>query len=674
MIAIFVCLLQITVIAGIASVAAKVCLDRSPQLSARFCWLGIFLSAVVVLATYFDAPRLWTLQTANQASDTTAGQHSLNESVVNTGRVEPVSSADFKPPLGFTAQELLQQLSHLRNRHPVAESRLVSGCSLIAALLCLVILGRCVASGYCLWRLRNAQRLPEESPVYQELARLSAQCGISFAVEVRRCELLSSPCVSWLSRGTIYVPDNFEQWKPEERRTALAHELIHEVRRDPQSRFFAELCLSLLCYHPLMLLLRRQLIFAQELATDRQAARLLGSVNAYQRGLSLLALRMDSQRTASYLVSVSTNDVIRRIKMLSSTRPSLSRRQEVVSVAAILFVSGIAAAWTANADEPIRLASRQKIDVSDRDHQDMAETILPWEQLGEQDGFVVFQPGGLIKHPVLRLVYEAHVTEALEGIDLNAFELTPENIKSLQLPLILNVARNSEEQRLNSNGDQYSLHFGANAIAVETRQPVAWKKFAESLPPLVGTPEESEWLESAFARFDQQTFLRLVAQPAKSRQSEHSAGLRSVWGHVNNCALAIASMTPDDIELRFDDEVDLIDARALFSAVDSTAIGVALDSGDGHPQIRIAFAPREGRSAAEVLNLAENTQAKMLATGKAVIALRPDSLSDEARLKAMEQLLDDFGALTLEIAAAEDGSEIVLATTQITADLAKLLP
>jgi hypothetical protein len=87
---------------------------------------------------------------------------------------------------------------------------------------------------------------------------------------------------------------------------------------------------------------------------------------------------MDSQRTASYSVSVSTNDVIRRIKMLSSTRPSLSRWQEVVSVAAILFVSGIAAAWTANADEPIRVVSRRKIDVSNGEHQGLARTILPW--------------------------------------------------------------------------------------------------------------------------------------------------------------------------------------------------------------------------------------------------------------------------------------------------------
>jgi beta-lactamase regulating signal transducer with metallopeptidase domain len=250
---------------------------------------------------------------------------------------------------------------------------------LVASLLCLVFLGRCIAGGYWLWQLRNAQRLPEESFIYQELALLSAECGISFPVDIRTCDLLSSPCVSWLSRGTIYVPNNFEQEQPEERSTALAHKLIHEVRRDPQSRFLAELCLSLLCYHPLMLLLRRrQLIFTQELATDRQAAGLLGSLNAYQRGLSLLALRMDSQRTASYSVSVSTNDVIRRIKMLSSTRPSLSRWQEVVSVAAILFVSGIAAAWTANADEPIRVVSRRKIDVSNGEHQGLARTILPW--------------------------------------------------------------------------------------------------------------------------------------------------------------------------------------------------------------------------------------------------------------------------------------------------------
>jgi hypothetical protein len=123
MIAILICLLQITVIAGIASVAAKVCLTRSPQLSARFCRLGIFLSAVVVLATYFDSPRLWTLQTANQARETT-DRNTSDASAANAGRVESVSSADSTPLLGFTARELLQQLSQLRRQHPVAENRL----------------------------------------------------------------------------------------------------------------------------------------------------------------------------------------------------------------------------------------------------------------------------------------------------------------------------------------------------------------------------------------------------------------------------------------------------------------------------------------------------------------------------------------------------------------------
>ncbi len=673
MIAILVCLLQITAIAGIASIAAKICLTRSPQLSARFCWLGLFLSAVVVLATCFDTPRLWTLQTTNQTSDT-SDKRASHILAANAGNVESGSFADSGTRSGFTARELLQQLTHLRNQHPVAESRLVGGCSLIAALFCLVLLGRCIVGGHWLWRLRNAQRLPVESPVWQELSRLSADCGISFCVRICKSELLSSPCVSWLSRGTIYVPDNFEQWKPQECSAALAHELIHEVRRDPQSRFLAELCLSLLCYHPLMLLLQRQLIFAQELATDRLAAGLLGNVNAYQRGLSLLALRMDSQHTASYLVSVSTNDVIRRIKMLNSTRPSLSRLQESVSVAVIVCLFCLAAAWTASADEPIRVASRTKTDVSGVERHGPAKTILPWEQLGEQDGYVVFQPAVFVKHPLLRAVYEAHVTEALKGFDLNALGLTAENVTSLQLPVVLEVNEIPEEQRTDHDGHRHQLRIGASAIAVQTIQPAEWTKFGEQIPSHLVAPEQQDLIKLQLASFEQQTVMRLVPEAVRNRQCEHTEELRSVWGEVSNCVFAAASATPKDFELRIHEGVDAIDAGALFGAIDSTAVGIALDSDSVYPQVRFAFAPREGRSASEVLALAENTQAKILATGHAVVALRPDSLSDDAKRDAIKQLLDDFGSLTLEIVASEDGGEIVVATMQATVDLTKLLP
>jgi hypothetical protein len=293
----------------------------------------------------------------------------------------------------------------------------------------------------------------------------------------------------------------------------------------------------------------------------------------------------------------------------------------------------------------------------------------------------VLQPAVLVKHPLFKSIYEAHVGGTLahivgasDGSFLDELGLSSENIMALQLPLMLQVSEIPEEHRANFGGDRHRLEIKIDGIAVETTQPVAWKKVSELIAPQLLPPEQLERLAVELARFDQQTAMQIASDSIKNRESEHSAELRSVWEEVSNCPLAIASATPDDLELQINDEDDVIDARSLFSAVDATAIGIALDSDNVHPQVRIAFAQREGRSAAEVFKLAENTQARILATGQAVLALRPDSLSDETKLKAMEQLLDDFGSLTLEIAAAEDGSETVLATMQTTTDLAKLLP
>ncbi len=668
MIVILVCLLQITVITGIASAAARVCLDRSPRLSARFSLLGIFLSAIVVLATCCDVPRLWTFQPAGRA-----GEHSVRPPAGSVNQVRSEHSIDSEPLFGFTAQELMQQASQIRNRHPVAESRLADGCLLLAVSLFLFAFTRCVVGSRWLWSLRKARIISCKSLAAVELTVLATKCGVSFPVRLCASELLSSPCVNWLSRGTIYVPADFEQWSPDERHVALAHELTHEVRRDPQTRFVAELCSTLLCCHPLMLLLRRQLTFAQELATDRQAAVLLGNLKTYQRGLSLLALRMDTSRTATFLVSVSTNDVIRRIKMLSSTRPSISRWQEMISVAAVLFVSVIAAAWTANADDPIRAVSRQKIDVSNSETTNEAGTILPWEQLGEQDGYVVIKPRELAKHPVFRSVYDAYVTEALTGFDLNAIGLNPEGIKSMQLPLILDIMEIPEEQRLNHNGHRHQLKVGASSVVMETVQPIAWARVSKLIPPHVAPAAQLEALKVQLASFDKQTVLRLVPETTKTRESLHATELKAVWGEVSDYPLAIASVTPDGFELSLAQESDAFDARALFSAVHATAIG--LDSKDGHPQIRFAFAPRKGQSASEVLNLVKNTQEKIVASVQAVVASRPDSLSNESKLRATEKLLDDFTAITPQLAAAaDDGPEIVVATMQLTANLENLLP
>ena len=588
MITILVALLQITIIGLIVSVASKSWLQRSPETAARICWLGIMLSAVVVVCHYFQVPRLWTLQPQSAAPNQLTSTAVTPSEMISDVAGESESSGAVAVP-ALKLDELFGRFCEFQRRHQRVDARLVAGCSGLATFLGLIVLGRCIIGGWWLWRLRKSEPLPEDSAVHQELATLVSDCDIRMEVSIRRCASVASPCVSWWDHGAIYVPLNFAQWSSEERIASLAHELAHKIRRDPQFRFAAELCLSLLCYHPLMLLLRRRLVFAQELATDRRAAGLLGSLNTYQRGLSMLALRMDSLRSASYLVSVSTSDVIRRIKMLKSKQSSFRRWQEVVSVLAVLSACILAAVWTAEAEDPVRATTVSRTGVSGTAGQELAQHILPWETLGEQSGYVVLQPSVLAKHPVARLGFELLWADSFGQCDLPGLGLYAENIESMLVPLVVNVSEVPESERANHDGHRHRLTFGADAIAMSTKEPVVWMDVVDTVRPQIGNPEASEWLQTAVNGIGRSTEMRLVSDSARDRTFERFSALKSVWMEVSDCSLALATATPKDLGLRFDQNSDEIGACNLFAAVETTSLGVDLDAEDGIPRVRIVF-------------------------------------------------------------------------------------
>lgn len=678
MMPILVCVIQITLISSLAFAASQVCLSRSPRLSAQISWLGIVLSAMVAVATLVDAPRLWAFQ-ESAPSKLDSAPTKLRSA--ETSMPSPVGSAidssvtTPQESFGLTAHRLLQSLTRMRRQFPLAETRMTNGCWLVATAFLLFFLLRFLIASRWLWRLNRSEPVPSDSFLHRELLAMARKSCIDFEVRLCVCDSLASPCVSWISRGTIYVPPDFASWTLAERSAALAHELMHEVRRDPQMRLISEIGLTLVCFHPVMFLLRRQLVFAQELATDQQASQIVPGVAQYRRGLSLLALRMDAACPTPPLVSVSNNEVIRRIQMLNSVKSSLSRWQEVVVVSVVMSMSGIFCAWTVKADDPVRIASRtaEKSSLVPGE-QDETKPLFPWDDLGEHDGYLVLRPNLLVGHPRYQEAFHAMLTESTSDplANYEAFGLSVDNIELLQFPIIQKVTRIPEKDRAKHGGHQFRLSVSCDGLSVKTKQPVQWAGLGETVVDTLPA-HQREWIGEQLARSDQKTELRIMSTAAEQRGSQHTDELRSVWSQVSQCAFAYAAAIPDDFELRLDQEVDLVNAKPLLQAVDSAAIGIRLNSAPQNQQIVLAFAPREGQDADHVVSLVKQSHQMLVDLATAALAIKKASDGDSAKSKAERQILDDLGAATIEVVSVDHDREIVVVQVATAVDLTRLM-
>ena len=88
----------------------------------------------------------------------------------------------------------------------------------------------------------------------------------------------------------IVLPDRFlEELDPEQQRAALAHEMAHVARRDPEWRIAVEILERALFFQPLNRLARARLCDAAEFLCDEWAVQQTQSPLAMARCLSVVA-------------------------------------------------------------------------------------------------------------------------------------------------------------------------------------------------------------------------------------------------------------------------------------------------------------------------------------------------------------------------------------------------
>ncbi len=171
------------------------------------------------------------------------------------------------------------------------------------------------------WRTRRdlAGRAPAEVALRRELANLCAAPGLRVPT-LTVTPALAGPIA--LPNGEIVLPPwVMGELGTRQQRAVLAHELAHQVRRDPQWLALGLALDALLWLQPMHRLARHRIAALAELEADAWAARLLRDPRALAESLASCAERLVTHRVALWsagMVTGSRNDcrLLERIDLL----------------------------------------------------------------------------------------------------------------------------------------------------------------------------------------------------------------------------------------------------------------------------------------------------------------------------------------------------------------------
>ncbi len=610
MIGIAVCSIQILVIGLATEWISRRVLARAPQLAARLLVSGIAVCCLAVLLSVAGAPRLfeWSNQSAVVQINSPSNFGSSSE--------KPAHAAGQLRWEFVTPSSLLHRFAQFKAARPATEAGVFLSIQLILLLVLALALFRCALATVGVLRL-HLKSLDCDDPQLNARLHLLAARSAQIArgtknPNIRFSTAIGAPCVCWIQPSTIYVPCEFATWSELERDTALAHELQHIARRDAAWRFAAELLLCSFGIHPVACLLRKKLVMAQELATDRLAALLLPQPDHYRQGLSMLALRMDSEvarRKESngkpplfFEVSVSTNSMVRRIKMLNSPKKVPSWKH-FVSWATLAVISIGSLAWTARADDPVRVASRNKATVAASQYFQRGKVALI-DELGNQPGYFAIRPRALAeqecwtklwKVAMANVESELNIDLTAQGLGMGQVEVIQSNFEPF-VRVIPAEAREADDKRFTAGSS-------ASAIQIDVAEDVDWYQFWKTIENS-GIVEKSgvttevektrEMLEEHFVDVARSSRLRLFSSSEGDADPDLAGLTELVDGGilVASCLVPLKGIQSMKPELREGD--DPLQAYPWVSQTQAIALGVDITE-DGTHIVRFAVLPESSQ-------------------------------------------------------------------------------
>lgn len=623
---------QVTLILALANVAARWVVARAPQLAAVVCLIGFVMAMAVILLTLVPIPRIEIESLIGSATHVkSSGDQGERTASSDATQDRPlVAAGDFG---GIELRRLREQLTLGSYRETAAVRSLVRFCLLAWGLLVGLGMLRNVISAFMVLPMRQLSREIHIPRLAQSLSAWQAEHRAGVSLKLFTSDHVDSPCVTWLDRGAIYVPETFAEWSEEEQLAVVAHEAAHLLRCDAQWRLFASLTCQVLNFHPLAWLLKRQLVLAQELAADRWASELL-SVVAYRRGLCQLALRMDSEVHAPFVsfgVSVSTNSLVRRIKVLKSMKSKLSRWQQCLAVT--LFVGGGlgVAVWTVHADDTLRIASRSAQPATQPADWFARGASCPWDEVGDQSGYCRMLPSTMARNKLIQSSVDGFAQQIGVG------ELQSDVRLSRDWDLFVSnfewtVKDQSESHQQHDH--RYAMSVNVDKFAFQFSRDVDWVEVAEKLDlGRLVTEENYVWLRGYLKSAGISRSIRLGTGDTSAEND--CQVVRSLWsvvdGGVTTIVFPLAEALKIDPTYNSD---DVIHAAWLAVAQRCRFAGVGIDCSQDAAtcQLRLALVPNQDCSAQEVL---EQVEAAIVTT---LASLDEDSAASEVERQKVTHL------------------------------------
>lgn len=269
-----------TILLILAAVAAWRLRDEHAWLD--LIWKTALIAPLVTASLHIDLITLpmgrpWTMPSVTIA-DTSATPSITVEPVTSSAFVNHAAAID--KPAASVARRLTWSQAMIR-----------SWPSIVAVAWLIIAIGAVVRYGVGLRRVYRALRSGLAVTATNVLDTTDA---LRCVAGRRRSILLTTspicPVPLALAGGHIIVPDRFlGELDPEQQHAALAHEMAHVARRDPEWRIAVELLERVLFFQPLNRLARARLCDAAEFICDEWAVRQGGSPLAMARCLSAVA-------------------------------------------------------------------------------------------------------------------------------------------------------------------------------------------------------------------------------------------------------------------------------------------------------------------------------------------------------------------------------------------------
>ncbi|MFO0940380.1 MAG: M56 family metallopeptidase [Pirellulales bacterium] len=404
------CLVQTSLVAGVAIGIAAVLRSRRPQWSSSILAGASLCTLILAMLSIIPATH-WSLSqqfnddlslSIEEATNSTAklgpeSQIRSNNSLGDNGLLSNSSTTSASDLAGMTPQEdtqstqasegkesrgeaadaastqwlrstagwLLGQLQHvddhLRNFERT-EPRAITGFRAIewlGSVVCIFLVGLWFVG----WRwvrhlVRESQPIDDQC-LQVRLRELCHQMNCKVP-QLRQTNKIAVGATVGFWKPQIILNHDWREWSDTEVQAVLLHELAHLIRGDFAWVVIGSWIRVLFFYHPLVQLLVRRWRMEQEFAADQLAVACMSSAKAYGRALASLALR--AQTIAKLHGPVLTAEqvcIVRRVTMLKqgSLKPSQYRWRAVAmltlfSAASLLPLSGLRGKQPLGDDEP----------------------------------------------------------------------------------------------------------------------------------------------------------------------------------------------------------------------------------------------------------------------------------------------------------------------------------